>query len=194
MTHNVFGQEKLWSILICTLRERAHLFNRIYYHLEKQINDLNLQDHIEIIYFSDNREHTVGFKRNTLMHKAQGKYICFIDDDDMVSNDYIQIIYEKLLKDPDCVSLIGKITMDGRNPRTFIHSIKYSHYFQKDRIYYRPPNHLNPIRKSIALQFKFLEINSGEDTNWAMAIARSQLLQKEEVIDKIYYYYFYITK
>ena len=104
------------------------------------------------------------------------------------------MIYEKLQKNPDCVSLKGIITFDGANPRIFIHSIKYDHYFEKDGIYYRPPNHLNTIKRSIAIQFQFPNENTFEDTNWAMQIARSKLLNVEEEILEPFYFYNYNTE
>jgi hypothetical protein len=53
---------------------------------------------------------------------------------------------------------------------------------------------LNCIKASIAKQFKFPEINHGEDTQWATQIKESGLLKKEVYIDKILYHYQYVTK
>lgn len=180
-----------WSILICTLENRALTFERLYKKLQDQINKLNLSDSVEIVFFKDNREHSVGYKRNKLLENSHGEYICFVDDDDDVSDDYIKIIYEKLLKNPDCVSLVGIITVCGTNPRKFIHSIKYDSWFEKNTTYYRCPNHLNPIRRDIAIQFKFPEKNFQEDLDWSMQIARSGLLKYEEEITKPYYFYLF---
>jgi hypothetical protein len=180
---------KIWSILICTLEERKNSFNRLYDKLKKQINELGLNDQIEILYFLDNREHTIGNKRNVLLKRSCGKYTCFADDDDDVSDNYIKTIYERLIKNPDCVSLTGIITVNSLNPKLFIHSIKYDSWFEKDNVYYRPPNHLNPIKRSIAVQFLFPEINNGEDADWSMRLARSELLKNEEVIETPYYFY-----
>lgn len=183
---------KLWSILICTIEGREKSFNRLYTTLHDQITTLHLNDQIEILYCKDKRgEHTIGHKRNILIDQSVGKYISFIDDDDEVRHNYIEIIYEKLLKNPDCVSLMGIITVNGENPKKFIHSIQYDHYFEENNVYYRPPNHLNPIRRSIACQFVFPDKNFSEDTSWAMAIANSRLLLAEEIIYTPYYFYFY---
>ncbi len=187
--------QKLWSILICTIEGRETSFNALYEKLTKQIHDLNLQDHIEVLYYKDKRkEHTVGHKRNVLVEQSKGKYISFIDDDDDIHDHYIELISKKLVNNPDCVSLIGIITFNGKRAKKFIHSIEYKSYFEKNNTYFRPPNHLNPIRKSIAAQFKFPEKFRGEDTDWAMQIARSGLLRTEETIDEPYYFYYYVSK
>jgi hypothetical protein len=186
------SEAKIWSILICTLPERKESFDCLCKKLNKQIRDHKLQNKVEILSFLDNRgEHTVGQKRNALLRKSAGKYTCFVDDDDDVNDDYIIMIYEKLLKDPDCVSLTGIITANGRNPQLFIHSIRYTTWFEENKIYYRPPNHLNPIRRSIAIQFSFPEINRSEDFGWSMQIQRSNLIKTEEFIDEPYYFYNY---
>lgn len=184
---------KTWSILMCTLEGRKHLFERIFKKLTQQINDAGLQDQIEVVSFCDNRHYSIGFKRNALLQKSKGKYTCFVDDDDDVSDRYIISIYEQLKKDPDCISLEGIRTVDGRNPRKFIHSLKYDACFEKDGIYYRPPNHLSPMKRSIAVQFLFPEKNSEEDRDWALAIARSGLLKREIEMQDPYYFYLYIS-
>jgi len=186
---------KLWSILICTIEERKESFDKLYKKLQDQINNSNFADAIEILFFSDNRVKSIGFKRNTLIQQSTGEYVCFIDDDDGVHDRYVQMIYEKLLQKPDCVSLAGIITTNGQNPEKFVHSIKYNNkYCHENGIYYRPPNHLNPIKKSIAQQFLFPENNFGEDMDWTLQVARSGLLKVEAVIDEPYYFYYYNGK
>ncbi len=123
------------------------------------------------------------------MNKSCGKYICFVDDDDGVHEQYVQLLYQAVQTDPDCVSLKGIMTYQGKYPRTFIHSLKYPVYSQDSTSYYRPPNHLNTIRRSIAIQFKFPEQSHGEDYQWAMEIANSGLLKREVEIDTPCYYY-----
>lgn len=186
--------EKVWSILICTLNDRQSSFEYIYNKLKKQIGGAHLQDKIEIIFERDNYEKSIGCKRNMLLEKSRGKYICFVDDDDDVCDNYITMIYNKLLSNADCVSLMGEMTVDGKNKRTFIHSIKYDHYFEDDHVYYRPPNHLNPIKRSIALQEPFPEKYHGEDTEWAMKLVKRGLIKTELSIDVPYYFYNYKRK
>ncbi len=186
---------KLWSILICTIDGREESFNQLCTTLTDQITGLGLQNQIEILAYQDKKgEHTVGFKRNALLEQSQGAYVSFIDDDDDVHEHFVQLIYEKLCNNPDCVSLVGIITFNGTNPKKFIHSIQYSTYFEQDNVYFRPPNHLNPIKRSIAVQFSFPEKNFGEDADWTLALAQSKLLKKEERIDIPYYFYVYTDK
>jgi len=199
---NTFGIEektlrkifpKEWSILICTLPERHNSFERIYNKLLGQIKENGLEDKVEVLYFIDNRENTVGKKRNELLRRSQGLYTNYIDDDDEVHDNYIKLIYEQLATSPDCVNLIGIITFDGKYPRTFIHSVDYNHYFERNEVYYRPPNHLNTMKRSIASRFLFPNISYSEDTDWAMQVARSGLLKTEAKVKEPFYFYLYVT-
>lgn len=187
--------KKMWSILICTLDERIEQFIKLYSTLMRQIVANGLQDQIEILYFKDNRERKVGYKRNELLRRSQGKYVCFIDDDDDVDPQYIRMIYEQLQKDPDCVKLIGLMTTNGKDPQKFIHSLMYGErYGWEDGAWIRPPNHLNPMKRMVAIQFAFPESNFGEDKEWALAIARSGLIKTEASVEKPYYFYQYDGK
>ncbi len=182
----------LLSILIPTMPERAAMFNElmeeIYY--QKQSFDVEV-----VIDSSPSGDTSIGRKRNDLMTRSTGEYVCFIDDDDMISKDYISDIMKALESKPDCVSLRGVITWDGQNPEIFEHSIKYKEYKETDNSikYERYPNHLNVIKASIAKQFKFPKVNWGEDTDWATQINASGLLKTEHYIDQIIYYYDYKT-
>jgi hypothetical protein len=184
--------EKIWSILICTIEGREESFDKLCKKLKQQTATLGLDNQIEILSCKDKRgENSVGYKRNALLAESAGKYISYIDDDDDIHDNFIELIYNRLLKNPDCVSLVGIITFNGAHPKKFIHSLEYSEYSEDNEAYYRPPNHLNPIRRSLAVQFTFPEKNIGEDTDWAMSIARSGLLRSQEVIEEPYYFYLY---
>jgi glycosyltransferase involved in cell wall biosynthesis len=164
---------------------------KLYNKIKGQIHDLQLQDEVEVLHFLDNKENSVGYKRNELLERASGKFLCFVDDDDDVSGDYISLIYKAIQSNPDidCIGIKGQITFSGRNPKVFIHSLKYDDYSEDKRTYYRPPNHLNPIRSSIAKKFPFELVNFGEDHDYAMRMCDQNVLKKEHYIDKIIYFY-----
>lgn len=182
------------SILICSLDSRVELFNRLFIELDRQRDNRNTT--LEILVERDNGEQRTGTKRNRLLERARGEYVCFIDDDDEVSPNYINILLEAIEQNFDCVSLRGVMTTSGQNHETFEHSIRYKAYQTTDNPikYERYPNHLNCIRASIAKQFKFPEINHGEDTDWATQIFKSGLIKTEFYTDEILYYYRYNPK
>ena len=155
--------------------------------LEKQKTD-----EVEILVNSDNGKKKIGTKRNELLDQAQGDYVAFIDDDDFVSNDYVKLILEAIEKEPDCVGFKGKLTRDGQSAGIFIHSLKYKKWFQKGNQYYRCPNHLNPIKREFALKVKFPNSSWGEDRDYSIGLRK--YLEKEVFIDKILYFYLFVSK
>jgi len=181
----------LLSILIPTLESRKELFNRLYEKLNKQITEHSFKDDAEIVYFSDNKEHSIGYKRNRLIEQAKGMFVAFVDDDDDVSDDYVSLICDAINENPDidCIGIKGIITFQGKNPRIFVHSLGYKEYFSKAGMYFRPPYHLNPIRREIASKYIFEDVNYSEDIDWAMSICRDESLKKEYLIDNAIYFY-----
>lgn len=185
----------IWSILIPTLETRVNFLYRVYTNLEGQIKRHGLENEIEILLHQDKGKKTIGQKRNELIQRAKGKYISFVDDDDNVTAFYINTIYNALQQDKDCVKLIGLMTTDGRNQKRFTHSLKYRTYFEQNKEYFRPPNHLNPIKKELAEKFSFLEKNFGEDTDWAMRLCNAGVLKSEaETISPLYLYLYRTRK
>lgn len=179
------------SVLICTIEERKPRFDVLMAELEKLRNG---NPEIEILSECDNKQMTIGTKRNLLLSRAKGDYVCSVDDDDWIDSEYFIKILQALEHEPDCVQMIGMMNTDGFNQKRFEHSIFHKRYFEQNNIYYRYPNHLNPIRRDIAQQFKFPELNFGEDTDWATQILNSGLLQHEEAIDKVIYHYRYSSR
>jgi glycosyltransferase involved in cell wall biosynthesis len=90
----------LWTIGILHLPKRADVYNKLIAELNKQIAAVNAQDKIEIITETDNGENTVGKKRNTVLDKAKGEYVCFIDDDDMITEIYVSRTLKALESKP----------------------------------------------------------------------------------------------
>lgn len=182
------------SVLVCSLHSRSVFLTRLMQELERQINQYGFHEQVEIVTDIDDGEKTIGKKRNDLIERAKGKYTCFIDDDDLVSPFYLKTVLKGCEQDTDCVGLIGTMTTDGARPHTFIHSARYKTYFDQNKIYYRPPNHLNAIKKTIAEKFKFPERNFSEDTDWAMQLSKSNLIQTEATVNVVIYYYLYRTR
>lgn len=179
-----------FSILICSLINRYSYLNRLLCKLKSQIKNY---DNIEILINIDDGIKSIGQKRNELLEKAKGEYIAFIDDDDLVDKKYIDNIMGILSKtDVDCIGFCGHMIIDNRNKHKFIHSIKYKKWFKKNGIFYRCPNHLNPIKREYAIKVKFDQIDMGEDKDYSEKIIK--FLKKEKFIDQIMYIYLYNSR
>ncbi len=175
------------SILICHLEKRAKKLERLMEILRPQ-----LTPDVEVLVEPDDGKLTIGAKRNMLVEKAKGDYVCFIDDDDLVPDYYVSEILKAIETNPDCVGIDGVIVMQGKNQRKFIHSIKCSGWHFTGNVYYRTPNHLNPILKDKVVQVSFEEKDHSEDYQFSNAIR--PLLTTEVKIEKPMYYYLYQTE
>lgn len=177
------------SILILTIPAREKLLAQLLYILRPQITD-----EVEVL-LNRNPGKSIGAKRNALLLKAQGEYITFIDDDDCVARDYVERILKAIGSGPDCVGISGIITQSGRERKWHI-SKEYGSWHQegkgKDLVYYRTPNHISPVKRSIALQAMFPETNHGEDAAYSALIY--PLLHTEVRIPGIMYIYRYVKK
>ncbi|KKN67204.1 hypothetical protein LCGC14_0463770 [marine sediment metagenome] len=176
-----------FSVLICTIEKRETRFKVLMAELNSQTEGVDVQ----VLSKCDAGEMSIGEKRNWLLDHAKGEWLCYVDDDDWIDKEYISIILKALETNPDVVQMIGIMNTDGFNKKRFEHSLRHWGYFEQCNIFYRPPNHLNPIRSSIAKQFRFPETNHGEDTDWALQIRNSGLLVTEEMIDRPIYHYRY---
>jgi glycosyltransferase involved in cell wall biosynthesis len=175
---------KKLSILTCTLHNRTNKFKKLNKHLTKQIKFCS---DVELLANIDSGEKSIGLKRNELLRSAKGEYVVFIDDDDWVSNDYVfKILTAISHKDPDCCGIEGTIINRNREEK-FIHSIRYSSWYTENGIHYRCPNHLNPIKRKIALSVGFLDVSVGEDHDYSLRL--KPLLKTEVYIKTPIYFY-----
>jgi glycosyltransferase involved in cell wall biosynthesis len=179
------------SVLIATLENRRDKFKYISERLASQVTAESAEEMVEVLSERDNGEQPLGAKRNALIQRACGRFVTFVDDDDDVGDDYISKICEVISRrnDIDCIGIKGIITFRGGHPREFSHSVKYRDYFSCRHSYFRPPYHLNPILRAIALKFPFRAVSYSEDVEWALRIQRAGVLQREEFIDTPLYFY-----
>jgi len=176
------------SILIITIPSRAEKLQRLLDVLRPQ---LPTNQSVEVIIKEELPANdggpTVGANRNAAVADASGDYVCFIDDDDMVSEHYIKCFLEAIKTNPDVVELRGDYTLGNNPPERFIHSIRFSEWKTVDGVHQRTPNHLNCVKRSLALQVPFPEKNYGEDFDYSLAL-RPLLKTEAELTEVIYLY------
>jgi len=171
------------SILICTLSDRNEKLSTLLETLNKQSKDKP----VEILYVGDNRTIGVGKKRNDLLRMARGEYISFIDDDDRISNDYIDQILSKIESKTDCIVFDVEISENGSPYKKVVYDINLDRDLNYEDHYERLPNHLMAVKREIALKAMFPEIQFAEDAEYARRL--KQLLNSQSRISKTLYYY-----
>lgn len=154
---------------------------------------------VEFLSLPNKGELKRGALRQQMIEQVKTPYLVFIDADDKVNRDYFTLIMQGLYTDVDCVGLRGIITTNGLHPFEFEHSTRHDKWFERiekgRKKYFRPINHLNPIRTEIAKQIGYNPtLHHGEDLDYSMRLAQSGLLKSEHFIEQPIYYYLYKSR
>lgn len=180
------------SVLIPTLEKRKQYFDRITRLLKTQIDNNDYHKKVVIVSHHDNGKILIGKKRNELIERCNTEYCVFIDDDDLVDFNYLREIITIIERDkPDAIGFKGWLE-NIRNGRKnmFIHRCG-EEYERRGTIYYRPVNHLNPMKTEFYRQVPFPELSKGEDYGQCLALKKSELVKNCAFIDKIMYHYLF---
>jgi len=155
-------------------------------------------NNVEIIIAIDNCQLTIGAKRNLLLSLANNDVVVMVDDDDDVYPYFVKEILSAIQSDCDAVAINGIFTQDGGEPIKWFISKDNPYCDSVDgdgnKVFLRYQNHISPIKRSIAIQFKFQDIRFREDYNWATEIHNSGLIKTESTIEKPLYHYKYCSE
>lgn len=148
---------------------------------------------VEIKIHDAGRSMPTGTKRNHLKDGASmSDYFCFIDCDDIVPVYYIDEIMKALESNPDVVTFNGYMTTNGKDRMNF--TIKLGEkYEERNKHYYRFPNHLTVMKTKLVSSVRFPDIWIGEDYYFAKQINDMRLLKSEIHLDRDMYIYDYRT-
>lgn len=176
------------SLLVPSLECRNDFLQRLLDRLNPQ-----LRPGVELLLDVDRGQSSIGTKRNRLVAKANGRYVAFIDDDDLVSPDYVTCVLDALSCDPDTVGFRLVRFVDGVRKDVAIHSLRFPAWktvsVKQRAIHIRTPNHLNPTKVELARSVSYLEIDHGEDSDYSMRVRT--LLKSECFVDRELYEYYY---
>lgn len=179
------------TIAIPTVMDREFQFGILYNTLLRTIATGGWENEVEVIYEQDNKEISIGAKRQKLIDRATGKYMMMLDDDDWLGPDYIPQILEAAKDDPDTIGYLEEVSIEGRKFKTSCISMKWKQWDSNVGLYdyVRTPYFKNPIRTSLCKQVGCADMRFGEDADFAKKI--HPLLKTEVFIDKKMYIYRY---
>jgi len=175
------------SILICTMPQRSDMFRLLHAKISQQIEKVKTTE-VELLS-NDKMNISTGEKRNLLIDSSSGEFVVFVDDDDDVYDYYVEEILKTINENPqvDCIGINGVISFNGQNHKKWFISKKFERWYESGDVYYRTPNHISPIRRTIAQLVGFPKIHHGEDFSYSMGVLPH--LQEEAIIEKPLYHY-----
>jgi hypothetical protein len=171
-----------WSILILTQPSRAQFLARLTSVLAPQVEPY--QDLIEICVREGDASMSVGEHRQIMRESATGEYSNFIDDDDLISDNYVETILPLM----DGVDYIGYNLQrydDGRPTGVFQHTLANLGAADGTAI-----SHINPIKTELA---KLVPMSGGfgEDRRWWAQLEATGRVTTEHYIPEVMYSYLY---
>jgi len=176
------------TIGICSVLGRGTTFlPKILSQLQDQIKGYETQ--VELICLLDNKSIMLGEKRNMIVNMAIGEYITFVDDDDRLSDNYIQTLVNTIdnNKDVDCITFIVDVSINKGMYIPCYYSKDYLKDFNEPKAYRRIPNHICCVKTNIAKKTPYQNILRGEDAAYAKDLLPK--LNTEVMIDEVLYYY-----
>ena len=177
-----------WTIMIPTIVGRETTLYTLLESIEDRKKRICPSLKIEVRLSVDNREKKVGTKRQELLMSAKGKYISFVDDDDLVTDSYFEDALATIQGNYHVCRLRGQM-----NQYTFTHSLQNTldKPMCEGDVFLRPPNHLNVMLSDIGKLFSFKDAVRGEDLDWTIRLARSNFLKNEYTSDPSRIHYIY---
>jgi hypothetical protein len=163
------------SILIATIPSRVERFTNLHNEINRQAEWINnvhaYPGTIEILTddspaFLDGGP-SIGSKRGELVKKATGKYLCFLDDDESISPNYLEVLYSLCRQDKDVCTFRNISKLDHF---WMIVDMSLNHPENEQgtphQMIKRKPWHISPVRSLYAKLHPFPDTNYGEDWEW----------------------------
>jgi hypothetical protein len=179
----------LLTIAIATIEERREQFDALKKYIKRQM--IGFESEVEIISACDNKEMSIGNKRDALYKMARGKYTVMVDDDDSIGDGYFKLVIPALKKKPDCVGYKEFINWDGQSRASMI-SLQFKEWENVRPIrhsiwYHRTPFCKTPILTEICREVGVKDMRFAEDHDFAKRVY--PFLKTEVFIDEFLYYY-----
>jgi len=178
------------SILICSveIEERQIKLKKLVSELHRQISKNYAEEIVEILIDADNMTKSVGQKRNDLISKAKGHFVCFIDDDDFITENYLSTILNHLNIRID-ILLIGISHIEnGINKIKILPSLFIDNLTTNEVVFKTNHFHLCPHKKSIAELISFDCVNFAEDMIYSQKMVK-HISNHAVISDPIYIYF-----
>ena len=150
------------SVLIPTITEREAEANALFRSLENRVKGRN----VEIIMMRENLLCGIGEARNKLLRAAGGKYITFLDDDDLLLEGYFELVLQNIEADKDVITYDQWAVVDGVEGRINCRLGHEAEAFRPGGVTRRPPWFWCVWRRELACAYAVPQVRRNEDVLW----------------------------
>jgi len=110
---------------------------------------------------------SIGKKREALVRRAEGRYLCFLDDDDSIAKNYLETILRLCQQDADVITFRNFSRLASY---WMVVDMSLNHEVNEeatpDAMVCRRPWHTCPVKSVYAKIHQFSDTNYGEDWEW----------------------------
>lgn len=166
--------ELVLSIVMITVPDRRKSFNKLVLELNRQINYCKkvhpTLGRVQLVKVAGERldkgGFSIGTKRQLGLKRSEGKYVCWLDDDDWISPDYVETILRLAINDADVLVFNNLSRFEG-----FWCLVQMNLDFIVDEqvkpgIIHRRPYHVCGFKRSLLENCNFPDANLDEDTGF----------------------------
>ena len=177
----------LFSVLIPAIPNRIDRMKALFNNLQAQVTDANFENEVEILCFLDNKKRSVGHKRDGLVQLARGKYLSFVDDDDVIYCNYISTIVRAIKaapSDTDVIVYDQDATINNGGVFKVHFGLEYANEQAHQKLekwvdITRKPFHTCTWRTELAKTERFSDVSYGEDWDWCRRLVAKTSLSKQ---------------
>ena len=176
------------SILIPCVFERRQ--QDLFTHVVGQCKGTN----VEVLALFDNRKRTLGLKRNALVRMAQGRYLCHLDDDDWVADDYVDELLAMIgrVQNPDVIMFDQSATINNAESFRVVTGVEYVNEQYTWGVVLRKPWTWCCWRTEFVRHIPFEDDTRTEDFTWLQKVW--PVIGTHAKIDKVLHFYRYSSK
>lgn len=175
------------SVLIPSVPSRREMALALYDSIAAQAEGLP----VEILLLLDNKQRSIGKKREALVQIARGDYLVFVDDDDTVADSYVEQIVRAIEARPDVVVFDSLCTLNDGPTVRVRHGLELENQQYNPDGFTRKPWHVHPWRRELVQGFSFPDTNVGEDWGWCeQFVTQARTQARTEDGQALYHYRF----
>ena len=151
------------SILTPTIPERTSALHG----LTQKILNQSSGKPVEHLALCDNRQRTIGEKRQALVDIACGEYMAFVDDDDDIADDYVSSLLAAIETGADVITFRQRAIYNGLESEVVFGINNTDQSFTPGGVTLRAPWHVCAWKRERVAECVFGFTNYGEDAIWA---------------------------